>query len=399
MKRNPFYTLEKIADIPYLLPTGQMIADQTRALRLNDTGVYLWSLLEEERTFDELVSSCANYYELPQEDLPALEEDIRQFLNTLTVHGILFHSRPSASGNPVSGNLTSDKSTSGNPSYRKYVNIAGLTCRIAGPKEAISQCFDPFITAETDTVDQYIEIVSYAPYVKENGSLILRNEELMIIECAKKYILLFPAFKQVAEVHLRKDAARAIIYCLPPFTSELQENIFHVIRHVFLYLAQTNHIAAIHSSSILYRGKAWLFSAPSGTGKSTHANLWKSLLDTPVINGDLNLIAMSGTQPVVYGSPWCGTSGIYDINTYPLGGIILLKQASIDVVKHLSEDKKRLMIMQRFISPAWDKEMLHHNLQLANNIASQILICQLDCTPDKTALEAIRKEIDNYLQI
>lgn len=107
-----------------------------------------------------------------------------------------------------------------------------------------------------------------------------------------------------------------------------------------------------------YQGKAWLFSGSSGTGKSTHANLWANRYHTPVLNGDLNVLDIKNGLPYLYGLPWCGTSETYTTTTYPLGGIVFLKQAPFNRVNSLPPDEQALFLMQRMISPTWTKDLL-----------------------------------------
>ena len=54
MKQAANYSLVKIADSFYILPYGQNIADHRRGVRLNDTGIFLWNLLAQERSKEEL---------------------------------------------------------------------------------------------------------------------------------------------------------------------------------------------------------------------------------------------------------------------------------------------------------------------------------------------------------
>lgn len=380
MKRNHLYVLKSIANIPYLLPIGQMIADQRRGVQLNETGVFLWNLLETPKTTDELVKLCALHYEMDQEDIPLLEKDITDFLSTLNARGIL---------------LPDSEDLHPRTSFYHCMKIAGLTCGLYGNPEAFSHNFDAFFCEFTASVQQTIEVLTDVIPLHENGTLLLRNDELSIMECNDKYIILFPASNHIREVHLQKDASFARFYCTPPFTDDFREELFHAIRLTFLYLAQKNHMIVLHSASILYREKAWLFSASSGTGKSTHANLWAELLQAPVLNGDLNLLAMEGQTPVIHGLPWCGTSGICNTATYPLGGIILLRRSDTDYVSCLSDDEKLLLITQRLISPCWTGAQLEHNLQLVEQITKHIFTCRLFCTPNPSAMEVLKKEIDS----
>ncbi len=99
-------------------------------------------------------------------------------------------------------------------------------------------------------------------------------------------------------------------------------NCFMVSARHF-YFAALHGKYALHSASNYYQEKAWLYSASSGTGKTTHVKLWEKLYAVQVLNGDLNLLGMEKDEVFVYGIPWCGTSGVYTTKKYPLGGIIL----------------------------------------------------------------------------
>ena len=55
-----------------------------------------------------------------------------------------------------------------------------------------------------------------------------------------------------------------------------------------------------------------------------------------ILNGDLNLLGLENGIPILYGIPWCGTSGISSTKRVPLGGIFFLKQAARDKIEFLS---------------------------------------------------------------
>ena len=108
---------------------------------------------------------------------------------------------------------------------------------------------------------------------------------------------------------------------------------------------------------------------------------------------------MENGRPIVYGIPWCGTSGIYDVKTYPLGGIILLKQSGSNHIADLSVKEKQLAILQRFISPVWTDEQLDYNLTIAASLAECSFICRLHCNVSSEAIEIIKAKIDEYLSL
>ncbi|MBE5864815.1 MAG: PqqD family protein [Lachnospiraceae bacterium] len=383
MRRNNSYTLTEIAGVPYLLPYGQMVADHKPGIRLNETGIFLWKLLEQEHSVEELVRLCADSYEITDsQELRELTVDIKEFVTGLCQRNILV-----------------DDSLEPYPfTHEKYLCIAGLTTKLIGPEEAFSHQFDAFCTSSCAEINQTIRIHIGEPGIKPNGTVLLRNEELVVMEQPEHYILLFPASPKIIEASLSKNGKFAEIYCMPPYTDLFREELFHAIRLVWLYLAQKNSMMAIHSASILYQGKAWLFSGPSGTGKSTHTTLWNKHWGAPILNGDLNLLSLENGQPVIHGIPWCGTSGISDSKTYPLGGIVLLKKAPTDYVEKLPDDHRTLSVMNRFISPLWTKDMLRQNLNFATTLSEKILICRLNCTKEKSAAETMKSYIEEYLK-
>ncbi|MCM1185826.1 MAG: PqqD family protein [Lachnoclostridium sp.] len=385
IRRNPFYALQEISGIFYLLPFGQMISDRGHGIQINETGCYLWELLKDFRTTEELVSLCAKHYQTPAEEMPLLKKDLESFVEKLLSCGALENTQEIATSQ-----IFPDK----------YLAIGGLTIRFSAPTEAFPPAFSPFLInspGECPDFHQHVSLHIGKPRRHINGRVLVRNEELIVMEAEDCYILLFPAASQITEAKISKDASKAIIYFTPPYREDFYEQLSGAMRLVYLLLAGTHHMAALHSSSILYGGKAWLFSASSGTGKSTHAGLWHNFFNAPILNGDLNLLAFRDKEPVIHGIPWCGTSRIFDTETHPLGGIILLKQAKEDFVEELSCDKKQFFLLQRLITPSWNQDMQNQNLQFVEKLSERILICRLHCTPMPSAVETILKTIKNFM--
>ena len=101
----------------------------------------------------------------------------------------------------------------------------------------------------------------------------------------------------------------------------------------------------IHSSCISYKGNAILFSADSGTGKSTHTSLWKELYsdDVQFINDDKPIIRIIGDKVYAYGTPWSGKTDLNNNVYAPLCNIVFLqrgaknKKASVDEKENQNE--------------------------------------------------------------
>ena len=91
-------------------------------------------------------------------------------------------------------------------------------------------------------------------------------------------------------------------------------------------MADSNAIL-MHASYIEYQGKAILFTAPSGTGKSTQADLWEKLRGARILNGDRCAVQLREDGFYVCGVPFAGSSNICENVTLPLKTIVCLSQA------------------------------------------------------------------------
>ena len=377
MRRNNQYVLTTIEDHFYLLPIGQCAADMHRYVQLNETGVFLWNLLENDLPEDVIIHECCAHYGRNEWDYD-FHAIIHDFLEKLLLRGIV---------------RKDEMHFSIRKPYVKSISIGGLVCSLYGDAGLFHPNLDAFVCPPHPNPDQYVEILTDAPSAV-NGTVILRHENLWVMCTDDRYILLFPNLTTIREVHLLQNATCVQIYCHPAGESLMREEIFHVFRHAFLCLAQCHNMVAIHSASILYRDRAWLFSAPSGVGKSTQAALWNETMHTPILNGDLNLIADGPSGPIVFGLPWCGTSDLYTAFSYPLGGILFLKQSSADNIVHLSIEKRILSFQSRLISPVWTREQLEHNCRFAAGIARQTFLAELQCTPTVHAVTTARSAMD-----
>ena len=328
IKRQEGYCLKEIAGVHYLLPYGQKVADQRKGIVLNETGVFLWNELQTSMTDDALAEKLVHHYSADGEEAnetqdeiqdqtqdkiqnqmqDQIRQDVKQFVQELLSLAILQECL-----RPVCAEDAND-ATCVYPTKEPFVEcleIAGMRIALYGSRELISSQFDAFLKdcssaqgkskSELQTesqmkmqikmpVQMQIEILQRTTPFHPNGKTLIRNEELVVCENEQGYIIMFPSMNQIRETHMTRDGRFVQIYVKGVDKEKTKEELFHAIRHFFLFFAQRQGFFAIHSASILYRDQVWLFSGHSGMGKSTHTNLWKEQFGTKIINGDLNLI-------------------------------------------------------------------------------------------------------------
>ncbi len=376
MKPTPGYVLRDIQGSHYILPYGQNIALYKRGIHLNDTGVLLWNALHQGMDSTDLLSLLITHYQADASMIPMLQSDIDSFLEQLLSHNILSKDTECSACN-------------------HYFRIGGIVIGYQGPDILLHPSLMDFECNE-DYEDQHWSILSYPPSTYPIGDLLIKTSEIEIFMNHDHYIITLSPSKGLTQITVSLDGKVACFYCSPPYNNELCEQLFHAFRHAYLILAQKKGIYAIHSSSILYKDRAWLFSAPSGTGKSTLSGYWQALFQVPVINGDLNLVSIDNSKPTVWGLPWCGTSGIYSSEKYPLGGITLLKQHSQNLVHDISKADQQLSIAQRLISPAWTEEMFDLNLSFSGKLIEYITVFRYLCKNEPDAARIMQQYIDQY---
>ena len=86
MQINKEFVLREIAGEYIIIPTGATVLEFNGLITVNETGVILWNMLQQEVTEDELVRGILEEYEVEEE---VAREDIREFLDTLVNEKIL----------------------------------------------------------------------------------------------------------------------------------------------------------------------------------------------------------------------------------------------------------------------------------------------------------------------
>lgn len=151
----------------------------------------------------------------------------------------------------------------------------------------------------------------------------------------------------------------------------------------------------MHASVVEIDGKAYAFSAPSGTGKSTHSRLWLSAFPdrARIINGDKPIIRFIDGQTIVYGTPWCGKEG-YNINTKaPLCGICFLERGENNEICEIDKDTALRRIFTQLLLPETENQsQLFFDMvdKLCQSVKFYKLKCNMDIDAALVAYEGMK---------
>ncbi len=136
----------------------------------------------------------------------------------------------------------------------------------------------------------------------------------------------------------------------------------------------------MHSSAVVKDGFAFIFSAKSGTGKTTHSRLWLKLFPGSfVINGDKPLFRLIGDTFYVYGAPWSGKEK-YNKNTFaPVKALCFLERADKNFIRPLTK-KETLKKIFHQVYLTDDKDAGDKILSLLDAFLEKVPAYLMGCT-------------------
>ena len=142
----------------------------------------------------------------------------------------------------------------------------------------------------------------------------------------------------------------------------------------------------MHGASISYNEHAYLFTAPSGTGKSTHIRLWKKYLgdDVKIVNGDKPFISLED-EPVIYGSPWAGKENWHRNCKKPLKGICFVQRGTTNSIRRIEASDCLSLLFKQVYLPA-DTLAAGLTLELVDMLIKKVPLYVLTCDMSEDAV-------------
>lgn len=160
--------------------------------------------------------------------------------------------------------------------------------------------------------------------------------------------------------------------------------------------------AIFHAAAFLWKEKAWLITAPSGTGKTTQLRHWGRQFrnEIKVINGDKPIIECrpDGTA-WVYSSPWTGKEGYGKPGMVgELGGIIMLEQGKENMIRKLEPDDYVYPLFRSFLSMPETVEEIRQQARILDQMVSQGNVWKLINKGDTESAKLTHDTLEKYLE-
>jgi len=135
-----------------------------------------------------------------------------------------------------------------------------------------------------------------------------------------------------------------------------------------------------HGSVVAVDGQAYLFTAKSGTGKSTHTRLWREAFGdrAVMINDDKPFLRLEKGSVMAYGSPWNGKHGLGMNGCAPLKAVCILERGEENVIRSISAAEALPMLMQQCHRPGKQANFPLY-LELLDRLAKGTKFYRLKC--------------------
>lgn len=288
--------------------------------------------------------------------------------------------------------------------YNSY-EIAGMGIGLLTDNKYMQERLKPFIANGITTQDMSSEI-RRCDFIEEPKGEVIVDE---FVKWLRKnngrngfhvYKKNERDLKIMAHMDTDRDWSHIIIKCLDMVFALDEENPLkdwmEYYSFVLMGIAFRNGLInrgglVIHASSIAWRDRGILFTAPSGTGKSTHTSLWEKYMgdEVKVVNDDTPAIRFFDEVPALCGTPWSGSSDKFANIKVPLKAIVVLEQAPENSIRRLNQIEALPLVMPRAFLPYFDRELMEKTYDILDKIILQVPVYLLRCTPAKQAMELV----------
>ena len=152
-------------------------------------------------------------------------------------------------------------------------------------------------------------------------------------------------------------------------------------------------VLLLHCAYVLTDRGAILFTAPSGTGKTTQAELWEKHRGARIVNGDRAALRCKENVAMVYGLPFSGSSACCENVTAPILAVVGLSQGKENCIRRLQGSSAVREILQGVYCLPEHRGELPQMFDCAIEMAKRVPVYHLACLPELSAVECLEAEL------
>jgi len=280
----------------------------------------------------------------------------------------------------------------------QFCQLAGIVIRVTAPDGQLD-CVDPSLlpfACPAGPWDHWLDFTIVEKVSPPEG-------ELVYTEAAKRIYI-------SGDTHLRYEGtvsnspAQAYIRIARRGNHSRVEVVRHILAGVITaklvlnameaeHLIVQNRGILIHAAYIQWKNGAILFTAPSGTGKSTQAELWCRFRGAKLINGDRAAVMTTSEDVHACGIPFSGSSGVNKNVTLPLLAVVYLSQGKSNRIQRLSGVQAFRRIWEGCSINVWNRDDLDACTRTVTDIVTRVPVFALSCTPDESAVFCLEQQI------
>lgn len=151
------------------------------------------------------------------------------------------------------------------------------------------------------------------------------------------------------------------------------------VQYALLLEGCTRNMLGMHTVTVEYNGRVIQFSAPSGTGKTTHTELWRKELGAKILNGDFAFLECLPEQTRFHGTPFSESSIYAERGEWKVDDIVFLKQSRVNSIKRITKIAAATNAMENCFIPTWDEARTKLCLDLIGRMLKTTRVWQLEC--------------------
>ena len=283
---------------------------------------------------------------------------------------------------------------------KKFYEIAGVKISIEipdgkmyGDERSLCEFAKPYL----DDCHEFV-FDTVASVTPAEGELITVQPSFRIYGNKKEQVRFIGSVQNAWENAYIRAAHSGKKHRIELLESQFKEKIgVHTVLNSLMmeHLIIENSGFIFHTSFIEYNGKAILFTAPSGTGKSTQADLWHKYKGAEIINGDRAAIIEKENRFYAAGIPFAGSSQYCKNKTLEIAAVVYLGQAKTTSIRKLRGIEAFKKIWEGVSVNTWDKADMSAVTDMVAKLTFAVPVYHLTCTPDESAVLTLLKEIEN----